>query len=493
MRERFVPRYASPMADAQRSAVKAPHDAPSDPAAVLARWPRDRLVACLQIGSGSSTLARWSLIGEPCRPATLMPADVRGPDSTGEVAAEDPTSADATSNFEADATALRTVKAWIAAHLGAAPLEDTIEPEPGHPPFSSGRVAVLAYELGAILEPAARDPRRRHTRLGDGPLAFSAELRDAHAFDHLDRRWWSLGERAARTEADATPPGADPSGAEAPWSLSMLEPDRGDAAFEAAVRRCVELIHAGDLFQASLAERFTAVLDGSPRSLAARALGSGARFGGYVELSPDLAILSMSPELFLAVGEGGAITTCPIKGTRPTGSDLAAFARSSKEAAELAMIVDLMRNDLGRVCRPGSIEVVEPRRFESHPTVVHGVAEIRGRLREGIDLATLLAAAFPPGSVTGAPKIRAMQVIDELEPTPRGPYCGSLGWIDDRHGPTLNVAIRTAVLRRDRLAPSERWLVEYHAGCGIVADSDQAEESLERRDKTAVLARWASR
>ncbi|MGA0174303.1 MAG: chorismate-binding protein, partial [Phycisphaerales bacterium] len=221
-----------------------------------------------------------------------------------------------------------------------------------------------------------------------------------------------------------------------------------------------------------------------------------ARFGGYVEISPALAVLSLSPELFLATGAGAGssagVVTCPIKGTRPAGADLDAFAADPKDAAELAMIVDLMRNDLGRVCRPGSVRVVEPRRFEVHPTVIHGVAEVRGELREGTDLATLLVATFPPGSVTGAPKIRAMQVIDAFEPSPRAAYCGSLGWVDDRHGLVLNVAIRTAVLRRDREASDERWEVEYHAGCGIVADSDPAAESAERRDKTAVLGQWSS-
>ena len=471
------------MPDAPRSAVAVPHGAPPDPAAVLARWPRDHPVVCLQTGSGTSTSARWSLVGEPIESAVLRPTDL------DLAASRDPRGVDRIR--EAAAASRRAVLDWIATHLGKTPLADSIETEAGHPPFSGGRVAMLAYELGAVLEPAARDPRRNAPRLGELPLAFSAGLRRAHAFDHATGRWWSLEEHAAPSESTAP---LDVAEADASaWSLSPLEPDRGDAAFEAAVGRCVELIHAGDLFQANLAERFTAMLEGSPRALAAKALGSGARFGGYVELSPDLAILSMSPELFLAVGGDGEITTAPIKGTRPAGSDLSAFARSAKDAAELAMIVDLMRNDLGRVCRPGTIEVVEPRRFEAHPTVVHGVAEIRGRLRDDVDLATLLAATFPPGSVTGAPKIRAMQVIDELEPTPRGPYCGSLGWIDDRHGLTLNVAIRTAVLRRDRLAATERWHVEYHAGCGIVADSVPAEESAERRDKVAVIARWAGR
>lgn len=479
------------MPDAPRSAVTAPRGAPPDPSAVLARWPRDRPVAFLHFGSGTSTSARWSLLGEPFDADTLAlsdlaPAATRAGEDSAPVA-------------EAASASRHAVLDWIASHLGKALLADSVEADSGHPPFSDGRVAMLAYELGAVLEPAARGVRRRDASQAEMPLAFGARLRDARAFDHAAGCWWRLGELPA--PAESTSAGDDSVGesagdaraAPSAWSLSPLDADRGDAAFEAAVARCVELIHAGDLFQANLAERFTAILEGSPRALAAKALEGGARFGGYVELSPDLAILSMSPELFLAVGGGGSITTCPIKGTRPAGSDLVAFAGSAKDAAELAMIVDLMRNDLGRVCRPGTIEVVEARRFESHPTVVHGVAEIRGRLRDDVDLATLLAATFPPGSVTGAPKIRAMQVIDELEPTPRGPYCGSLGWVDDRHGLSLNVAIRTAVLRRDRHASTERWFVEYHAGCGIVADSDPASEAAERRDKVAVIAQWSRR
>jgi anthranilate/para-aminobenzoate synthase component I len=466
------------MLHAKRLAVADAGSSTPDPASILARWPRDRPVALLHAGAGAATAARWSLIGTPTRGETLDVGVFEG--VLGEAPASDDRARDA-------------AKAWMARNLGTAcggeaPCADE------RPPFSNGRLAVLAYELGAILEPAARDRRRPQPRLGDGPLAFAASLDDALAFDHADGTWWRIDEAPRPIE----PPRRDVASEGGPWSLSPLQPDGGDESFEASVRRCVELIHAGDLFQANLAERFTATLEGSPRDLAAAALRRGAaRFGGYVEISPDLAVLSLSPELFLATGAWSGsprgVVTCPIKGTRPTGADLEAFANDPKDAAELAMIVDLMRNDLGRVCRPGSVRVVEPRRFEAHPTVVHGVAEVRGELREPLGLDALLEATFPPGSVTGAPKIRAMQVIDELEPLPRGFYCGSLGWVDDRHGLVLNVAIRTAMLRRDRHAASERWHVEYHAGCGIVADSDPAAESAERRDKTAVLAQWARR
>jgi anthranilate/para-aminobenzoate synthase component I len=472
-------RYASTMLQADPLEVAKDCVPPLDPASLLSRWPRDRPVALIHAGMGARTSARWSLMGTPSRVEML---------EAGEI---DALLANPLAGAELGVDA---ATAWIARSLGSSRLDHAVPAAGDRPPFSTGRLAVLAYELGAILEPAARDRHRARPRLGEGPLAFAASLEGAQAFDHAREVWWRIGESPSTC---AAPVLEEPPEEEPPWTLSPLRPDRGDDAFEANVRRCVELIHAGDLFQANVAERFTATLDGSPRDLAAAALRRGAaRFGGYVEISPDLAVLSLSPELFLATGawagSSAGVVTCPIKGTRPAGADLDAFAADPKDAAELAMIVDLMRNDLGRVCRPGSVRVVEPRRFEVHPTVIHGVAEVRGELREGTDLATLLVATFPPGSVTGAPKIRAMQVIDAFEPSPRAAYCGSLGWVDDRHGLVLNVAIRTAVLRRDREASDERWEVEYHAGCGIVADSDPAAESAERRDKTAVLGQWSS-
>jgi para-aminobenzoate synthetase component 1 len=156
------------------------------------------------------------------------------------------------------------------------------------------------------------------------------------------------------------------------------------------------------------------------------------------------------------------------------------------------MIVDLMRNDLGRVCEPGTVSVPRGRRIESHPTVHHGVGEVTGTLRSEVGPAALLRAAFPPGSVTGAPKIRAMQIIEALEPVVRGPYCGAVGFLSPGGRLTLNVAIRTIAMSGQR--SDEDWgrlegVLDYGVGGGIVADSSPEAEYRETRDKAAILQR----
>ena len=371
----------------------------------------------------------------------------------------------------------------LAALLGDVPLSRAEACPPDAPPFSLGQVVALSYELGRRLEPSVGQDASRRAEVPD---AWAARPSWILVHDRQRGSWWRLA------EDDAAVPGwvaalPDRPRTDRSFSLDPLRVDRPASAFERAVAATVDLIHAGDLFQANVAQRFSTTLDGSPRSLAAAALrGHSARHGAYLELDADHAVLSMSPESFLHVEAGGVVSTRPIKGTRPGDGDPAELLASAKDAAELAMIVDLMRNDLGRACRLGSVEVREPRRLERHPTVIHAVAEVGGMLRSEVTPAELLAATFPPGSVTGAPKIRAMQVIESLEPVPRGIYCGSIGWIDDRHGLRLNVAIRTAMLAR---IADDRWTLGYHAGCGIVAESEPLAETAESLAKTAVLAR----
>jgi para-aminobenzoate synthetase component 1 len=223
------------------------------------------------------------------------------------------------------------------------------------------------------------------------------------------------------------------------------------------------------VFQVNLSQRFTAGLKSHPAQIYQRLVRqSPAAYGAYLGYD-DFAIISNSPELFLRVTPGRRIVTRPIKGTRPlaAGMDLA-LRDSIKDQAELNMIVDLERNDLGRVCRVGSIEVAERRAIEAHPTVYHGVATIRGVLRDEVTFVDLLRATFPGGSVTGAPKIRAMEIIDELEPVRRGPYCGAIGYLDAAGNVQFNVAIRTMIAKAGR--------IHIPVGGGIVADSDPAEE-----------------
>jgi para-aminobenzoate synthetase component 1 len=185
---------------------------------------------------------------------------------------------------------------------------------------------------------------------------------------------------------------------------------------------------------------------------------------------------------------GAALRTSPIKGTRRRTGDEATdraavreLLASPKEAAELAMIVDLHRNDVGRVCQSGTVEVASPRRVEAHPTVFHTVADVVGSLRPECDAIDALAACFPAGSISGVPKIRALEIIHELEPTPRGAYCGAVGWLGLDGSATFNVGIRTVQFSGDQAV--------VHGGGGIVADSDPRAEYIETLDKIRGILR----
>jgi para-aminobenzoate synthetase component 1 len=248
--------------------------------------------------------------------------------------------------------------------------------------------------------------------------------------------------------------------------------------YEAAVARVIEYIRAGDVFQVNLSQRFSCGLPAQPEEILDRLdERAPALFGGCLSYD-DFALVSNSPELFLRVTPDRRVVTRPIKGTRPRAPGMATeLLRSLKDQAELNMIIDLERNDLGRVCEIGSVRVTEPRAIEAHPTVYHGVATIEGVLREDVTFVDLLRATFPGGSVTGAPKIRAMEIIEELEPVRRGPYCGAIGYLDADGTIELNVAIRTMIIKDG--------LVHIPVGGGIVADSDPAGEY----EETLVKAR----
>ncbi len=264
----------------------------------------------------------------------------------------------------------------------------------------------------------------------------------------------------------------------APASVSS-EPD--GPGFEAAVRRTLERIRAGEIFETNLCRRFAAPwsLEDAWALYGRLRAASPAEYGAYLQL-PDAAVLSISPECFLKL-RGRAVESHPIKGTRPRGDPsqdaavIATLQDSEKDAAELAMIVDLVRNDLGRVSVPGSVVVHDFAAPMVLPTVIHMVARVAARLRPDIGPTDLLRATFPPGSITGAPKIQAMKVSAAEEPSRRGPAMGAIGWIDADGDMELSVAIRTAVVTADR--------VDYHAGAGIVADSDPRAEREETMAK----------
>jgi para-aminobenzoate synthetase component 1 len=254
-----------------------------------------------------------------------------------------------------------------------------------------------------------------------------------------------------------------------------------------AVARVREYIVAGDIFQANLSQRFQAPAPSAPFDLYGKLRRRNpAPFAAYLGFG-DVVVLSASPERFLSLDENGRhVETRPIKGTRPRGlgpmHDAAlgrALSESDKDRAENVMIVDLLRNDLSRVCRPGTVRVPELFALEQHPTVHHLVSTVVGELEPEADAVALLRAAFPGGSITGAPKVRAMEIIAELEPTRRGVYCGSVGYISTSGAMDTSIVIRTYVALNGQ--------VYFQAGGGIVADSDPELEYRETLDKARAL------
>ena len=256
--------------------------------------------------------------------------------------------------------------------------------------------------------------------------------------------------------------------------------------YQHAIERIQAYILAGDCYQVNFAQRFRAACQGDPWvAYCALRAACPTPFAGYLRLGHDAAILSLSPERFLRLSQG-QVETRPIKGTRPRMSDPledAAMAKellsSAKDRAENLMIVDLLRNDLSRNCSVGSVRVPELFALESYPNVHHLVSSVTGQLDAGRDAFDLINGSFPGGSITGAPKIRAMQIIDELEPTRRALYCGSLLYLDVRGEMDSSIAIRSLLVKDGQISC---W-----GGGGIVADSDWQAEYAESITKVAIL------
>ena len=373
-------------------------------------------------------------------------------------------------------------------------------PRPDLPPFAGGLAGYLGFGFGHYLEAVPRMPAKAPIPPDMVMGAYDLVLAWHHPTGRLrllstgrpgetpDERRRIAAARArmllGRLDAAAPPdaPSQLPVRHHRPW----LE----RAAFEAKVQRVIDYIRAGDVFQVNLAQRFSFELpDGlSPLDLYRRLrVASPAPFAAYIGLK-DAAILSSSPERFLAADAEGRVEARPIKGTRRRGRSeaedallAAELARSAKDRAENVMIVDLMRNDLSRVCRPESVEVPELCVIERYAQVLHLVSAVTGVLRPGQGAVDLLRAAFPGGSITGAPKIRACQIIAELEPVARGPYCGAIGWLGFDGAMDTNIAIRTVTIQGREGA--------YHVGGGIVLDSDPAAEYEETIVKAAGIRR----
>ncbi len=382
------------------------------------------------------------------------------------------------------APSLEAARALLAAHRRAPP----VPPSPELPPFQGGIAGYVSYDWGAELERVRRPPL---TGAAPGVPDAVLGLYDwTIAWDHLAGRAWIVAwtpQRLAWVQGRLNAPLRASSAVLRRPAASSITSNFTRAEFEAAVTQIRDYIAAGDVYQVNLAQRFRGAFAGPPLELYRRLRRrSPAPFGAYLELG-DVTVASISPERFLRLdGATGTAEARPIKGTRPRGAtpaDDAALARaltaSEKDRAENVMIVDLLRNDLGKVCRPGSVGVPELCVLESHPTVHHLVSTVTGVLAEGADAFDLVRAAFPGGSVTGAPKIRAMEIIAELERAPRGVYCGAIGYVSVTGAMDLNIPIRTVVL--------QDGVASFHAGAGIVWDSDPRAEYDETLAKARAL------
>ena len=304
-------------------------------------------------------------------------------------------------------------------------------------------------------------------------------------YSHNDHTWWETGRLSTQLRATHGT-------AEITAEITAFTPLADRGKFTSGVARIKEWIAAGHIYQANLSQAFAATVTGDLFSLYETLReASPAPMAAYLALD-GREILSSSPETFLKIS-GRGIETRPIKGTRPRFSDPDEDRRSAyelqtsaKEISELVMITDLLRNDLGQVCEFGSVEVTEMLRLETFAQVHHLVSTVTGTLRPEIDAVAAIAACFPGGSITGAPKKRAMEIIRELEQAPRGIYCGAIGWLGYNGESSFSIAIRTLVRSGDEMV--------YQVGAGIVADSDPEKEYEETLHKAAgirlAIERW---
>ncbi|HSI08605.1 MAG TPA: aminodeoxychorismate synthase component I, partial [Rariglobus sp.] len=355
-------------------------------------------------------------------------------------------------------------------------------------PFTGGAVGFFSYELCTQLEKLPRTKPDDLPEIPDCEFAFYDSL---IAHEHATNRTWLVANPVATTPAftllarlrSVVAKPAVPSSQLSALSSQLLEPVSNFTAdsYQAAIARIKSYIASGDVYQVNLTQRFSTPLPCAPYDLYLRLRErSPAPFAAYLSVGP-VQLISSSPERFLTLRDR-RVETRPIKGTRPRSPDpttdaalAAELLSSEKDRAELLMIVDLERNDLGRVCDYGTVRVDKLWQLESHPTVHHLVANVSGQLRAGLDIIDCVRASFPGGSITGAPKIRSMQIIDELEPHRRHIYTGAIGYIGFDGNADLNIAIRTITCVANR--------AYYHVGGGIVWDSDPAAEYQETLDK----------
>ncbi len=466
-----------------------PARAPVDPPAPLD--PHGPIAACaalrgrrgrvlLHSGRDDDGRGRWSFVtAEPLATIEARGGRIVERDAAGRIVRD------------RDGDPLDALEAFAARH-GAdlrAPGEAGEAPEPRV-------IGLLGYELGRLAQPGLGRTARGAGRAaapssaGEPPDLWMAAYgavarwRGGGAIVAPEIVGPDAGARARLAAAIARPAAPGP-----PPRLGPLLPDDADldgAAHRARVARALAYIRAGDAYQVNLARRLLAPLlaDGDALALY-RALDAAAPapYAGLIE-TDGARVVSGSPECFLSRAPGGRVETCPIKGTRPRPGDAdgdrqaaAALADDPKDAAEHVMIVDLQRNDLGRVAVTGSVRVDRLGYLVELPHLYHKVSTVSATLRDDVGLAALLRATFPGGSITGAPKLRAMEIIEELEPVARGPYCGAIGCFGAGGAVELAIAIRVAVLAGGAL--------RLHVGGGVVADSTPEGELAETDAKAA--------
>ncbi|MGE3821401.1 MAG: aminodeoxychorismate synthase component I [Isosphaeraceae bacterium] len=442
------------------TALRQPLDlAPDRLSLLIGSWP---CPALLESGPGFGPAGRWSILA--ARPRRVI-----------EAIGDHATVRDAEGG-----SVLTTGPVWptLAAELDRFGLTGRAEPDEDRPPFQGGLIGYLGYDLAPLIE---RLPRKapRDSRLPDLRLALydtavivdhQSGAVDLWAFDLLGEGDLATRRRAREWRSALASPPRSP----APSSLGPTRSAFTPEGYTAAVRRSLQYIEAGDVFQVNISQRFDSFGRPVPLDLYHRLRRrSPAPFSAFLAWD-DLAVVSASPEWFYQT-RGERIVTRPIKGTRPRGATSEEDARlvrelaaSPKDRSELTMIVDLERNDLGRVCRYGTVKVVEALAVESFAQVHHLVATVEGALWPAVGPVDVVRAVFPGGSITGAPKIRAMEIIDELEPTRRGLYTGAIGYFSQGGASAFNIAIRTMLVEGDR--------VSFQVGGGIVADSDPLSE-----------------
>jgi len=371
--------------------------------------------------------------------------------------------------------------------------------------FCGGWIGYFSYELGRFIE------KLPETTVDDlsMPLIRLCFYDRLIAYDPVETSFWlvalqlenedetpegkldALEELLAESQQIRVPQATHAEIDSFDFARAQSNMDKDD--YLGAVRKIKQYIYDGDVYQINFSQRFESDYDGRPIELYHwQNNHNPSGYAAYID-GGDIHIVSASPEMFITIS-GDIIRTKPIKGTRPRISEVdGAFSHakhinainfnellhSEKEQAELNMIVDLERNDVAKICVPGTRRVVQPRTIETYPTVFHAVATVAGQLREGIPFCDVLKAMFPGGSITGAPKIRAMEIIDETEPTARGVYTGSIGFIGIDGSACLNIAIRTIIIRGRRAFAQ--------AGGGIVADSDPEAEWRETITKARAL------